>query len=169
MKAFTASLGNVVSRHVVAVDRRTRRRVMRHGTEDAREIHDPSRVAFAQQRQERLGGGDEAKNIRFKCLPPNVERLGTGRFVRIMEHHSGVVDEDVEPPMLVLDRSHGLLDAVAAVHVDDDAVRIDALLAQLFRGSFGLLLVTCTDENSDPFFAELTCGFQPDAFVGAGD
>jgi hypothetical protein len=71
--------------------------------------------------------------------------------------------------MFVLDRSRGLLDAVAAVHVDDDAVRIDALLPQLFRGSFAFLLVTCTDENSDPFFAELTCGFQPDAFVGAGD
>jgi hypothetical protein len=70
---------------------------------------------------------------RFKCLPPHVERLGAGRFVRIKEHHSGVVDEDVEPPMLVLDRSRRLLDAVAAVHVDDDAVRIDALLAQLFR------------------------------------
>ena len=142
---------------------------MRHGTEDAREIHDPSRVAFAQKRQERLSSRDEAKNIRFKCLPPHVEWLGASRFVRIMEHHSGVVDEDVEPPMLVLDRGRGLLDAVTAVHVDDDAVRIDPFFAQLFRGSFGLLLVTCTDENSDPYFAELTCGFQPDAFVGAGD
>jgi len=59
--------------------------------------------------------------------------------------------------------------ATSSVQQDDDAVRIDALLAQLFRGSFALLLVTCTDENSDPFFAELTCGFQPDAFVGAGN
>ena len=91
-KGIHRCLGNVVGRHVVAVDWRTRRRVMRHGTEDAREIHDPSCVAFAQKRQERLSGRDEAKNIRFKCLPPHVERLGAGRFVRIMEHHSGVVD-----------------------------------------------------------------------------
>src|SRR3981081_1819922 len=118
---------------------------------------------------EGLVSRSEAKNFRSKCLPPHVERLGAGRFVRIMEHHSGVVHEDVEPPMLVLDRGRGLLDAVAAVHVDDDAVRIDAFLAQLFRGSFALLLVTYTNENSDPFFAELTCSFQPDAFVGAGD
>jgi hypothetical protein len=52
----------------------SRRRVMRHGTEDAREIHDPSRVAFAQKRQERLSGRDEAKNIRstLACALPGV-------------------------------------------------------------------------------------------------
>jgi len=59
--------------------------------ENAGEIHDSAGDALAQERQERLGRGDQAEQIRLERFPPDIERLLARLLLVVVQHHARIV------------------------------------------------------------------------------
>jgi len=75
---------------------------------NARQIHDTSRGRCAQQRQECLGHRDHTKHIGLEGPLPDIERLRRHRLGRIVEQHTGIVDQNIERLVLAGDLAGGL-------------------------------------------------------------
>jgi hypothetical protein len=80
-----------------------------------------------------------------------------------------VVDQDVEPAAALAVRGHERLDLVLVGHVGGDRLDVDALVAQLLRGSFKLVRTPSRDRHRVVVPSEGPGDGEPDAARPACD
>ena len=164
------ALGDVVGRHALErVDGRRRVLVLGDRPQQAGHVDDAAGVGLAQQRQERLRGFDQAEHVGVERGAPGLERLAGYALAAVVDQDAGVVDQDVEPAVALLDLLHGGGDAGAVGDVQRDRFDRQALRLQVQRGFDGLFATAAGEDRVDAGFGQLADGFAADAAGGAGD
>ena len=79
------------------------------------------------------------------------ERLLAHFLVFVVEHHAGVVDQNVETAELVFHLSGRLVDAGRFAHVELENLRLEVVLPQFGGSCFALPAVARTDQDGDLF------------------
>src|SRR5882672_11074606 len=100
----------------------------------ARDIHDASRVGFADERQEGLRNRDQSEKVRVKRLPERLH-IHLARLLIYIERDSGVVDENVQLAEFILDKTMRRLVRRLIVYVKTQELNVQAF-GLLFRRRF---------------------------------
>jgi hypothetical protein len=117
------------------------------------------------ERDERLTKPPRAEEVHLQRLPHHVE-VRVHATLAPIHTDTGVVDQDVEPPELLLDVAGQLGYALLVGHVELP----DAYVALYpLRSGASLLLIARAEDRRDASFGELAHDLTPDAPVSSTD